>query len=1057
MPDFFFSMEPRSLLGVTATVIFVTIFAPLLAIAIWVSLRYRQMLQQSQKSESQLRAVVDTAVDAIIMINGHGLIQSFNGAAESILGWRADEVMGRNIKMLMPNPYQDEHDGYLHHHLSTGEKRIIGKAREVTAMRKDGSLLPIRLAVGRVELPGEPLFVGFITDISQRCAIEESLRASEERFRSLISNLPGVTFRSRPSGDWSMLFMSDAVEQLTGWSADDFEAGRISMTQLVPTEDAARVLHGVRQALEHQRSYHLDYRLRSRSGEMRWVSERGRGVCNKTGQVQWIDGVIFDITLVKERNAEFEGTVHAINRAMAVVEFDLENRVVTANENFLALMDYTLEEVQGQNHTLFCCPIDVKSAAYSEFWARLKSGEMESGEYLRLGRNGREVWLQASYNPIFDANGKLLKISKLATDLTLRRTMEQALRAAKERAEEAAAARSSFVANISHEIRTPMNAILGFSSALLDTRLDATQRRHLDTVHHAAHSLLRLLNGVLDTAKLEKGVIDLEVSHFSLRDLCRQILASLRISAAQKNLALELDYPASVPEYLQGDAFRLQQIALNLLGNAIKFTDSGSVTLRVRYAQRHLVLDVIDTGIGIAADKLERIFEPFAQADASTTRKFGGTGLGTTISRQLSELMGGTLSVRSQLGQGSTFTVRVPLALGEASTAHAQHPLPHLPPLRILAVDDVPDNLELLQITLAAGQHHITLAHDGGEAVAACASANSRFDVVLMDLQMPHMDGLEATRRIRQHEQSQTPPRAPVPIIALSASVLEQDRLNAHAAGMNGFASKPLEPTRLLTEIARVLVNNANNANDPSSNALSGADRASPALAAHSAPPIDWPGGLQLWASPERLQRAVQRFLDEHQPTPAQLQSDLAQGDWSALAQHAHRLRGAAGNLALRQVQSLAEHAENAARAQDATAASTATAALPAALDAVRHALATAAGPASASASGTADSSTTAAPAAASALAALSAEQERAVRAALGQLSSALAQGELPDAPLHTLGQTLPAPALQALHHAIDRFDFSGAQRCLDALEQQLPSFTPAPTPPLTPGPAHDD
>ena len=564
-----------------------------------------------------------------------------------------------------------------------------------------------------------------------------------------------------------------------------------------------------------------------------------------------------------------------------------------------------------------------------------------------------------------------------------------------------------------------MTAILGFSSALLDTRLDATQRRHLETVHHAAHSLLRLLNGVLDTAKLEKGAIDLEISHFSLRDLCRQILASLRISAAEKNLALELDYPASVPEHLQGDAFRLQQIALNLLGNAIKFTDSGSVTLRVRYAQRHLVLDVVDTGIGIAAEQLERIFEPFAQADASTTRKFGGTGLGTTISRQLAELMGGTLSVRSQLGQGSTFTLRVPLALGEAAIAHAQHPLPELPPLRVLAVDDVPDNLELLQITLAAGQHRITLAHDGAEAVAACASGT--FDVVLMDLQMPHMDGLEATRRIRQHEQSQTPPRAPVPIIALSASVLEQDRHNAHAAGMNGFASKPLEPTRLLSEIARVLANDqgcADNLHFPTHRP-------------HNTAPIDWPRGLQLWGSPERLCNAVQRFLGDHQATPAQLQNALAQGDWTALAQHAHRIRGAAGNLALRQVQALAERSENAARTEDASAASAANAALPAALDAVRYALNTA------SAAIVTETKETSASSAA-AIPPLSAAQESAVHTALAQLSSALAQGELPDAPLYTLGEILPAHALQALHHAIDSFNFSDAQRCLDALEPQV-------------------
>ncbi|MBP6599292.1 MAG: PAS domain S-box protein [Giesbergeria sp.] len=1045
MFDLFLSTVPSHFLTASAAVVFVTIFAVLLAIAIWVGLRYRHMLKHSQKSESQLRAVVDTAIDAIVMINAQGRIQSFNGAAEKMLGWSAEEVIDHNVNILMPNPYKDEHDGYLHHHLSTGDKRIIGKAREVTAMRKDGSLLPIRLAVGRVEMPGEPLFVGFITDISQRRAIEESLLASEERFRSLISNLPGVTFRSRPTPDCPMLFISDAVEQLTGWSAADFADARICMGALVHPDDSERIWQEVSQALAHQQPYRIDYRLLRRDGEMRWVSERGRGVCDASGKVQWIDGVIFDNTLIKTRNAEFEGTVHAIDRAMAVVEFDLDSRILHANQNFLDLIGYTLTQIKGQKHAMFCCPVDVQSPAYAQFWQRLRSGYMEGNEYLRLGKGGREIWLQASYNPIFDANGKLLKIVKLATDLTLRRSMEQALRAAKERAEEAAAARSSFVANISHEIRTPMNAILGFSSALLDTPLDATQRRHLNTVHHAAHSLLRLLNGVLDTAKLEKGAIDLEISHFSLRNLCRQILASLRITAAQKNLALELDYPSSVPEHLQGDAFRLQQIALNLLGNAIKFTDVGSVTLRVGYQHRHLVLDVVDTGIGIAADKLERIFEPFAQADASTTRKFGGTGLGTTISRQLAELMGGSISVHSQLGQGSTFSVRVPLALGEAAIAQAQHPLPELPPLRVLAVDDVPDNLELLQITLAAGQHHITLAHDGAEAVAACA--NGAFDVVLMDLQMPQMDGLEATRHIRQHEQAHTPLRAPVPIIALSASVLEQDRRNARAAGMNGFASKPLEPVRLLSEIARVLANapddshSADNTNGEGNahNADSTNPLPTPTQLQMPIPPnttpINWPRGLQLWGTPERLHHSVQRFLDEHHTTPAQLQTALAEGDWTALAQHAHRMRGAAGNLALHQVQALAEHSEAAAHQHDASAARNAIAALPAALDAVRCALGT-----------HASSSTTATAATAQPL---SAQQRSAVLAALAQLSSALAQGELPDAPLHTLSSHLPVQRLHALHEAIDRFDFSEAQRCLDTLQQQL-STPPSTIPPST-------
>ena len=1013
----------RALALAAAAVTAVTGIAVLLVV---LTLHYRQMLRAARRSESRLRAVMDTAVDGIVMIDAQGRVLSYNAGAQQILGWSADEVQGRNVRMLMPEPYQSVHDEYLRHHLSTGEKRIIGIGREVEALRKDGAQVPIRLAVGRVPWPGPPVFVGFLTDISQRRAIETSLRDSEQQLRSLVGNIPGVTFRCHNAADWPMLFVSDAVQPLTGWAAQDFVAGRISFAQLISPEDVQRLHQEVRLAAREGRAYSAEYRLRHRDGGTRWVSETGRSVRDAAGQPEWIDGVMVDITASKAQRAEFEGTVHAINRALAVVEFDLQGRVLNANPIFLQLMGYTLDEVQGRHHRMFCTPEETQTPTYDALWARLGRGELASGEYRRLAKNGHEVWIQATYNPIFDTEGRPFKIIKFATDLSQRRAMEQALRSAKERAELAAAARSQFLANMSHEIRTPMNAIIGFTEALLDSPLDATQRRHLGTVHHAARSMLRLLNDILDTAKLEKGAVDLEIEDFSLRQLCEQILASLRISASKKGLALMLDYPAAEPEHFRGDALRLQQILVNLLGNAIKFTATGSVTLRVGSTDGQLALEVQDTGIGIAPEHLARIFDPFAQADASTARRFGGTGLGTTIARQLTELMHGHISVQSSPGAGTTFSVRLPLPPGHAAPPASHVPASTLPPLRILAVDDVANNLELLQLTLARGNHQITLAHGGEEAVAQFARAD--FDVVLMDLQMPGVDGLEATRRIRQLEQ--TSGRRPACIIALSASVLEQDRRNALAAGMDGFANKPLEPLRLQTEIARVLHFAPGTAAPGNASAHHDAE-ADHGADVHAA--IDWERGLGLWNRLELLCNAIQRFLQEHQNAPTALQALMERQAWTELAAAAHRMRGAAGNLALTPLQKLAAQLEQAAHQGD-------TAAAQPLIEALQGALAQAlqeaqvcmlrGGPPEAQAPGTP----------------LGTQQQTQALRAIDSLAGALAHGELPDAPLQLLCTLLPALALEPLQQAIDRFDFEQAQRHLQTLRATLVATPLEPT-----------
>ena len=515
---------------------------------------------------------------------------------------------------------------------------------------------------------------------------------------------------------------------------------------------------------------------------------------------------------------------------------------------------------------------------------------------------GKELWIHGTYNPILDFAGKPRRFIKFATDLSERRAMEMDLRLAKEKAEQAASAKSTFLANMSHEIRTPMNAIIGFTEVLLESALTDAQRSHLTTVSRSARSLLNLLNDILDTAKLDHGAVELEHHDFSLRDICHELLATLRLTAERRGLALQLDYPDSVGTYFQGDALRIQQILLNLLGNAIKFTEQGGVSLSVKPSNRGVEISVTDTGIGIAEDRLAKVFDPFAQADPSMTRRFGGTGLGTTIARQFVELMGGQIGVESTLGIGSRFWVQLPLPEGKPPVAAAREVTFDLPPLNLLIADDVPQNLELLQLRLGQLGHQIRTAANGKEALAL--ATQQPFDVILMDVQMPELDGITATREIRRTEAQQGRPA--VPIIALTASVLEEDRAATQAAGMNGFAVKPVEIGKLLAEIARVIgLNSATVA------PLESIDGVAPV------PGVAWQQGLNLWGDRATLTQQIAKFVND---TAAQLPTlRNAVGDTVA---NAHRLRGAAANLALITVQkhatALEQCAKNAANTTDA-------------------------------------------------------------------------------------------------------------------------------------------
>lgn len=718
---------------------------------------------------------------------------------------------------------------------------------------------------------------------SQLQGSESRLREREQQYSSLIGNMPGITFRCELSPPWRTIFISDAVQRVTGWQAEDFMSAHIHLGDVIHPDDMERIDKQLQDALANKRSLNCEYRIIHRNGAEHWVSETSCGVYNESGKAVWIDGVIIDITDSIRRANEFEGVVQSIGRALAVAEFDMDGTIIAINDNFLHLTGYTREELVGRHHRTLCSREESGSHDYKLFWDNLNKGNFQSGEFRRIGRDGNSIWIQAAYNPILDVDGKPWKVFKVAIDLTDRKTMEHDLLIAKDRAEQAAVAKGMFLANMSHEIRTPMNAIIGFTELLIDSPLNPTQHKHMQTVRHSARSLLGLLNDILDTAKLERGALELDKRPFSLKQLCEQILAELQLQADKKGLALNLEYPPETNSYFMGDELRIRQILINMLGNAIKFTLQGHVRLKVDNTNNGVQLQVIDTGIGIAPDRIEHIFTPFTQADASMARRFGGTGLGTTIARQLTELMGGTISVTSEEGQGSCFTILLPLTVATAHDRPEKITNAQLPPLKILIADDVPQNLEVLELMLSRDGHQVRSSSNGLDAWTKFQE--EIFDIILMDIQMPEVDGLQASKIIRDWEQLQQ--RKPIPIIALTASVLPKDQYDAYQAGMNGFASKPIDKIALYTEIARCLSLEIAEHQAPGAYAPLNEDIA-PAV-------IDLASAEARWGDSERLYKAIAQFCEEFKRNPLKLDSSNSQ----ALA---HRFKGAAANLGLNQV-----------------------------------------------------------------------------------------------------------------------------------------------------------
>lgn len=886
-----------------------------------------QSKQELALERDFIDAVVEVAGNIIAVLDKEGRYVRFNHAAELISGYSAEELLGHSVwDFLIPEECQ------------AGVKALFAQLNQGSPFAnsenewicKDGTrrLIDWRNTI-LLDDQQQPAFIvsqGY--DITEIRAAEKALQHSRDELELRVAER---TQELKKSSDYNQLLFAKtpiglALCDLRGQikdvnpafleiiGCDEAEAKSLNFWEIGSPGEAARDTLQLEYLDQHGRYGPLETEYRQKSGKRVPVSLNGQRI-ELDGQ-SYIWSTIEDLTERRKMEAKIAASEATLIRAQALAHLgswhlDLGSGQLDWSDETYQIFQKEKGSISDIRQFYACVHVDDVEMV-RERWM---SAQTQGGDYdveHRIVVNGELRWVRQQAELQYDADGCASAAIGTVLDISGFKQAELATRQALREAHRLAQARSNFLANMSHEIRTPLNGVLGLAQ-IGQRDADITASKIFAQINESGENLLRVVNDILDFSKLDAGKMPMESEAFDLHQSLQKSHRLMLPKALEKNLLLELEISQEVPEWVQGDVFRLEQIIVNLLSNALKFTPQGKVSLLVQKLDDCLQFRVVDTGIGIDKQQLHKLFQPFEQADSSTTRQFGGSGLGLAICYQLSQQMHGDIRVRSKLGEGTEFELLLPLPATQAGARN--HELVgdrlRLAGLRLLAAEDVELNRELLQDMIEFEGAEIDLVENGELAVAAVKSHPDEFyDAVLMDVQMPVMDGYEATRQIHALN-------AELPVIGITAHALAEEREKALMSGMAEHISKPVRLEQLLLAILDVVKRQPRQPVFESVVSQNPGARGSGARP-ESLPGIDLEAGLnrlqQRWGSYERI---LHLFLQQHEHSIEQLQEHLQHSELSLAQSLAHRLKGSSGNLGAMGLHQASAQLEQACREAD--------------------------------------------------------------------------------------------------------------------------------------------